>query len=100
MGSSFRKLILLTIKDKKFKDTIYQQLLRKKIINDHIWNWGLIMGTFNTIIVYAFLQEPETLPRDVLKLYFKFSFLDTNELIWRDGAMEWRKRLLQAQGLL
>lgn len=79
---------------------IYQSLLRKKIIKNNFWNWGLIMGIFNTLIGYAFLQEPECLPRDVVKLYFKFSHLHENDLIWRDGAMEWKKRLLQAKGII
>ena len=58
------------------------------------------MGTFNTIIGYAFLLEPELLPKDVMKLYFKFSHLHTNDLKWRDAGIEWKTGVLKSQGII
>lgn len=57
------------------------------------------MGIFNTIIGYGFLQEPDCLPKDVKKMYFKFSHLHQNDLIWRDAVIKWKKSILKNKGI-
>lgn len=75
-------------------------MVNKGIIKDRLLNWGFIFGTFNTIIGYTFLQEPELLPKDVTKLWFKFAHLHKNDLIWRTAVIEWKKNILVQRGII
>lgn len=75
-------------------------MINKGFIKNRFWNWGLIMGIFNTMIVYGFLQEPDCLPNDVKKLYFKFSHLHQNDLIWRNAVVKWKSKILKIKGIV